>query len=360
MSFRLASRQFYLGAAASCLGAWLAFSAHAAGGSRGRPIKEFPVPKSDEVTTNLHQLTSKADGLKQLEEDLYQPLQSLAPKSSLDGVVVRPPRPSAGPVIQNKRVKELLERRKDWVFMTPEDLLAPPTVEEILKAPQLDFEGQEQKDSPAMERFYRRLAAKRPEANTPLPGDSKDAGGGPAESLPGDESALREEMNLPSGVRESAEALHQLLDLANSDSPFVREATHGDFADTFGLNGTPPSPQQVREHKKFMDEYRSLADPNWHPSPEATPGNPLAIVAETGSQPGNQPPGTPGVRNPTLRNILEVEYDVKYPRLGPPALPDINAQANGQTRPTPPPPKVEATRILPPAPTFEVPTRSFR
>ena len=87
MSFRLSSLQVCLGAAAAvALSGLLVCSAQAGGKERGRPI-EFSAPKSDEVTTNLNQLTSKKDGLKQLEEDLYRPLQSFSPKSSLDGVV---------------------------------------------------------------------------------------------------------------------------------------------------------------------------------------------------------------------------------------------------------------------------------
>ena len=80
--------------AAVAVSGLLVCSAQTGGKQRGRPI-EFSVPRSDEVTTNLHQLTSKKDGLRQLEEDLYKPLQTFAPKSSLDGVVA-PPRPPAG------------------------------------------------------------------------------------------------------------------------------------------------------------------------------------------------------------------------------------------------------------------------
>ena len=90
MSFRLSSRQICLAVAALAMSGLLVCSAQAGGKERGRPI-EFSEPKSDEVTTNLHQLTSKKDGLKQLEEDLYKPLQSFAPKSSLDGVAAPPP-----------------------------------------------------------------------------------------------------------------------------------------------------------------------------------------------------------------------------------------------------------------------------
>src|ERR1035441_1606605 len=83
------------------------------------------------------------------------------PKSSLEGVVAPPPRPPAESVIQSKRVRELLERRKNWVFMTPEDLLAGPTVDDILKTPQYDANGEEKKELSPMLAYYRRLAAKR-------------------------------------------------------------------------------------------------------------------------------------------------------------------------------------------------------
>ena len=143
-------------------------SAQAGGKQRGRSI-EFSEPKSDEVTTNLHQLTSKKDGLKQLEEDLYKPLQIVHAQEFARRRRRSASPPPAGPVIQSKRAKELLERRKNWVFMSPEDLLAGPTVEEILKAPEYDADGQEKKELPPLERYYQRLAAKRPGGKQPQP-----------------------------------------------------------------------------------------------------------------------------------------------------------------------------------------------
>ena len=73
----------------------LVCSAQTGGKERGRPI-EFSEPRSDEVTTNLHQLTSKKDGLKQLEEDLYQPLQSVHAQEFARGRgrSARPPAPA--------------------------------------------------------------------------------------------------------------------------------------------------------------------------------------------------------------------------------------------------------------------------
>ena len=88
MSFRLSSLRIWFGLTAVAMSGLLLCSALAGEKQRGRSI-EFSQSKSDEVTTNLHQLTSKKDSLKQLEEDLYAPLQMFAPKSSLEGVVAR-------------------------------------------------------------------------------------------------------------------------------------------------------------------------------------------------------------------------------------------------------------------------------
>ena len=86
--------RFGCGLAAVALTAVLACTAQAGSRQRGQPI-EFSQPKSFEVMTNLQQLATKKDALQQLEEDLYRPLQSFTPKSSLEGVVAPPSRARA-------------------------------------------------------------------------------------------------------------------------------------------------------------------------------------------------------------------------------------------------------------------------
>jgi hypothetical protein len=337
----------------------LVCSTQAAGRPRGRAI-EFSAPRSDEVTTNLHQLTNKKDGLRQLEEDLYKPLQTFTPKSSLEGVVApsaRPPSPSA---IQNKRVKELLERRKNWVFMTPEDLLGGPTVDEILKTPQYGADGQQKKELPSFERYYQSLGAKRPAANKPSQAGDDELFGSPRKSHPQDNADSHDDSNLPSGLRESAEALNKLFEPGASDSPFARSASHSRLSDAFGIETTALSKEQLREHKKFMEEYRSLVDPGWRSPAVAIPGDPLAVVASMGPPPGNAPAGLPSATSPAPRKGLDAQADVINPQLGPPGLPDVNARALGQTRPASAFTKVESARVIPVAPTFAAPKRSFR
>ena len=188
MSLSFSSRHVWLGAAAVAFSGSLVCSAQTGGAERGWPI-EFSSPKGEAGTTNMNQLMRKLEGLKQFEEDAYQPLQSLAPQSSLDAVAVRPTRPPAGPLIQNKRVKELLERRKNWVFMNPQDLVTAPTIEDILKTPALGNETQDQKEGPPLQRYYGLLPNKRPMANDPSQPKSDDWFGPATQANPREDSS---------------------------------------------------------------------------------------------------------------------------------------------------------------------------
>jgi hypothetical protein len=356
MSFRLSSRRVCRGAAAFALVSLLACSAQAGGKERGRAI-EFSEPKSDEVTTNLHQLNSKKDVVRELEEDLYTPLQSFAPKSSLEGVVVLPPRPPAESVIQSKRARELLERRKNWEFMNPEDLTAGPTVEEILKTPQYDADGRQKQDLQPLERYYQRLAIRRAGGKKPNQSKDEDLFGSSGKTTPRDQLASRDDSNLPSGVKESAEALRQGSDSDTGSSPFSQSATRSSLSDIFGLGGNTLSKEQVAEHKKLMNEYHTLVDPSWRPPAADNTPNPIFGLADAAQPVRSAAAGLAGVSSPAPHRGLDAQWDVTSPILGPAALPDVNARALGQTRPPPPAPKVEVPTVV--APTFTAPRRVF-
>jgi hypothetical protein len=365
MSFKFSSLHICLAAAALVLSGVLVGNAQSGGKERGRPI-EFSLPKSDEVTTNLHELTSKKDSLKQLEEDLYKPLETFSPKSSLDGVVIPPPRTASAPPIQSKRVKELLERRKNWVFMNPEDLIGAPSADDVFKTPQVGPDGQEKKELPPLVRYYRRLSNKQAELDNPLQfkdrdkNKSEDLFGMPGKSDSRDERVPQEDLMIPGGVRERAQELNKLVDSDRSDSHFSQAATHGDFTDTFGLGNQHLSKEQTQEHKKRMDDYRSMVDPSWHPPVVVTPENLLSTLTADSTSPAGKPAvGLPSALSPAPPSALEAQMDVTSPRLGPAALPDVNSQALGQTRPAPVLPTFEPTRVPPPAPTFAVPKRVF-
>ena len=356
MSFRLSSLRIWFGLTAVAISSLLLCSAHAGEKQRGRSI-EFSQSKSDEVTTNLHQLTSKKDSLKQLEEDLYAPLQMFAPKSSLEGVVAPPVRPPATSAIQSKRAKELLERRKNWIFMTPEDLLAGPTVEDILKSPRYDANGQEKKELPPMLEYYRRMAPKRPGLDNYGQSKSDDLFGPPKTSNLRDQLASRDDSNLPSGIKESALALKQLTEPDTGADRFRQSTPRNGFTDTFGLDAPAPSREQVLAHKTYMDEYRTMLDPGWQPTATANPANPLPSFADA-ARPAIKPAaGLGGLPTVATHKGFDAQMDITHPLLGPAGLPDVNAQALGLPRQAQVLPTVQSPKVV--APSFTAPKRAF-
>jgi hypothetical protein len=359
MSVRLSTLRICFGTAALAASLLLVGSAQAGSRQGGRPI-EFTEPRSYEVTTNLQQLTSKRDGLKQLEEDLYKPLQRFTPKSSLEGVMAPPPRAPAPSAVQSKRAKELLERRKDWVFMTPEDLLSTPTVEQILKTPEYEPGGRAKKDLPAIERYYQRMIPKRPTRTNPAQRKDDDLFNFAKKSTSPEVAPPRNDTELPAGIKESAEALRNAFESGASDGPFGQGAASSSYSDPFRLASKAQSKEQALEHKKLMDEYRALVDPNWRPPVTGKPLSPALALAEPASSASKPAAGSPGVASPTLPKKADAQLDVLYPKLGPQALPDVNAQALGQTKSGSSLPKVQERRKMPlPPPDFTAPKRAF-
>lgn len=357
MSNWLSRVRFWVGAAALVMGVWLACSAQAAGRQRGRTI-QFTPSRSDEVLTNLHQLTNKKDSLKRLEEDLNAPLQNFAPKSSLEGVVAPPPRSPAPSAVQSKRAKELLERRKNWVFMTPDELLGGPTVEQILQAPDYGADGRLKKDLPAMESYYERLLPKRP-ANNMMGQAQTDELLSVLNRPNAFEAPAKDESDLPAGIRQSADELKTLFQADDYGSPYSRSSIASDLSDPFRLGSKTAPAAQMLEHKKRMDEYRALVDSSWRAPAAANPGfsalSPGGAALSTASL-ANKLPGDSSSQSP---RGLEAQLNIRDPLLGPPGLPDVNAKALGQSRPAPVLPKVQQAKAAPTQPAYFAPKRSF-
>lgn len=375
MSFRLATFQIWCGVAALVLSGMLACNAQTGGKERGRSI-EFSAPRSDDVTTNLNQLSSKKDGLKQLEEDLYKPLQSFAPKSSLEGVVAPMRRPPVRPAISSKRAKELLERQKDWIFMTPEDLIGEPTADGVLQKSGFSPDNPDKTELSPVERFYLRMATKR--SKTKSPDQAKDdtllgplgrakLADQPDQPNQADQTAQADDSDLPNGIKEDAEELLRgLFQSDSSRSPFLKASPTSDVLGAFGIEDSRPSPEQIEQHKKLMDEYHLILDPTWKPPTVADltgppvvgeAANPAPTFASSASPTPTPKPDLGSLANSAPKSVIEQQWDAASPILGPKALPDLNAQALGQRRPPPVLPKAETPKVV--APTFTAPRRAF-
>jgi hypothetical protein len=337
-------------------GLWVGV-AHAGGKERGKSI-EFSSPRSDEVTTNLHQLTSKKDSLKELEEDLYKSLRTFSSKSSLDGVAAEPAPTPSGPVIPNKRVKELLERRKNWAFVNPKDLMNGPTAEDILKLPEYGPDGQEKKNQSLMGQYYEQLGAKR--GSDPGSSQRKDEStyGSPQKSNQRDGSGTREELNLPAGIRESEQALKKLLESDSGAGVPALSPRRSSFSDIFGLSEPTSSREKDLEHKRLMDEFRRVLDTGGQTAPNASSAkffgnNPEAVRGAA------QPASGLGAWTLSKREGFDAQLGTINPVLTPSGPPDVNAQALGQSSLTPAVPKTDSVKRAPPTANFTSPRRAF-
>ena len=309
--------------------------------------------------TNLQQLATQKDVLNQLEEDLYKPFQAFTPKSSLEGVVAprrRLPPPSA---IQSKRAKELLERRRDWIFMTPEDMLSAPTVEQILKVPDFQTDPYEKQRAPALERYYQGMMPKRSAKPNPLEPKEDEWFRFAQEPRRPEVAPEREELNLPGTLQASAEALLRASGSGRSDSPFGGGAASSSFSDPFRLGSQKLSEERLLEHKKLMEEYRTLVAPSWRPSEPIKPVAPAFSLADAIPTAPNPTTPLPTVAIPTLRRIPTDLPDPANPVLGPPPIRDLNAQAVGQSASAAATANLQPRRVAPRPPDFTAPKRAF-
>lgn len=107
---------------------------------KGRPI-EFSTPRDERGETNKPSaVPGRMSLLDQMEADLNRPLKSLR-GDSLGGVMLTAPQPLPPPVINSPRAKELIERKRDKWYQTPEEMFPIPSLEDASKKYELTPDG---------------------------------------------------------------------------------------------------------------------------------------------------------------------------------------------------------------------------
>ena len=339
MRFRLSSVSYCLPVLFLAL---LVCGALAAGKQRGRSI-EISAPKSDEVATNLNQLGSKKDGLKQLEDDLNKPLQTFSPKSSLEGVIAPLPlRGPSAPVIPTKRDKELKDRRDNWMFMSPEDLTSGPTLEEIFHLREYGPDGQEKKKESALERFLEKSDRKGNRAKDK--GSSKD--NNPLGlRKPTDERDEKDE-SLPDAVQESEQRLKKLFEANPAINPQLLPSAPSAFSDVFGLGNALP--ERTPQQKARMDDFKQFLQAR--PPAVSDSLNSLGGVMDSRLSP---PAGLDNFSAPSRRDAAPSVMGTIGSPFSSGGLPDLKGLgAQNQQR-------IEPVKIAPPTPVFTAPQRKF-
>jgi hypothetical protein len=365
MSFRYCDRNWRRALAAIGLGALAVSNAPAAGPPPvGRRI-DFSQPTSpnDVVSTNRSPFKPITDAVPQAEPREEETLDFLSLESSMDGVPAPPPQYV---VIPNRRLKERVERQKNWASMTPEEILlddsasassSTPASEDSSKPP-----GRQEKDKHPRPDYSRTSR----ESGMLSPDPSGDSDGSSVLRKRQRQSGSVDEADLPADIRENARQLRELQKILRADTdsgPFstVPRASTG-FPGLFGSEGQKPSAlEQLAHHKALMEQFKQATEsPLSPPFSSSLPLDPLESTI--GSKPSlDTVKPTPPVRSPFSQSDgLDWRSSALFPS-SPGALDDpftgqsfAPSAQPGLFQPAPQP------ALTPPTPTFVFPKRVFQ
>jgi hypothetical protein len=136
------------------VGVALAYSAQAQPSER-RPGEAiiFSSPDDDGVSSNMPSLAAKPPVLLEMANAIQSPAVKFGDSSEAAPLPESQP-PAISPA-QVQQMQRLLDERKNWALLTPEEILGLPTQEKILGIPERDASGQP-KNEPVMARYYER------------------------------------------------------------------------------------------------------------------------------------------------------------------------------------------------------------
>ena len=318
---------------------------------KGRAIV-FSDPKSETVTSNLDQTASSKTTLRTLDDQFKKPFSIFVPGDAENGGQVPPMLRLAPSASQSKRAKELREKRKDWVFLSPEDSEFGLSLEAMFNIPEYDQDGRVKQKGTPLERYYERLEHQRTAGTNQSnafgmrrKGDeANELGFFGAEVLPGARSSDTDQI---------------LKRLSNKDSAgtlFAERDGKRNSYDASDFGGVIKS-DLAGSREGRLEEFKQLLEAHALPSP--APGamdlNGMAASTPRSVVPGgfkdSSSSGDPNSPKP-------VPYAVGSP-LGPQGLPEATASPGypslAPTLPAPTP----APETKPPQPTFTAPRRKF-
>jgi hypothetical protein len=312
-----------------------------------------PAPKTGVARTNS--APPSRNGLLRLEEELSKSFGSFKPQSSsLEGVSAPlPPPPRKNSAVQNKRLQDEMDRRKNWMFMNPDELMGAPKSEEFFTLPEYGPDGQEKKPLSAIDRFYQNLEHK----NTRKEREQLLRAADPMNShrpFSTAEDALdtSEDPSLPPGLRETEQALRKKLLGDNSDSR-ATSSTRSSLWDLFGTSEKTVSPEALLAHKEYMKQYQQ-----WLDTPPANPFNPVAGAGSSLS-PSGSTSGLDAFGSLNRPDTFGQPSSSGNPALFVASPQDVNAKVINQWNPLYSAPKTPAPQTPAPTPIFDVPRRKF-
>ena len=255
MGFSFANLTRWLLIAGVTLAAAYAAQAQHAGRRPGQAII-FSSADDDDVSSNMPSLAAKPPGMLDFANTVQSPVLKFGAASETEPQP-GPQTPAISPA-QAQRMQRLLDERKNWALLTPEEILGLPTQGKIPGVPDRDAFGQP-KNKTVVAQYYERQEQLRARTNN-------DNYGAPDSAPRWDFSGSRElPMNpniwTPAGSRPGNSALmNQLLNGTPDSRPAPAQAPERGWSKSFNLPAPPPGP--TPEQQAAMEQFRQLLQPH--------------------------------------------------------------------------------------------------
>jgi hypothetical protein len=247
-----------------------------------------------------------------------------------------------------------MDLRKNWVFETPEEILAGPSKDIITGRENSDKGYDEKSGLSPLERYYYRLYNKKESAGKVKKHDDVYDSLKPAR-LSG-QFDTDENANLPSGIRETQREIRKRLEPGERKAETYSEANGSFFSDVFGLGKHKLSRDEIESQRERMDQYREIVGLQVPQRVETDPLKQFRDMVYGSPKTSVTVPTMDSLGRSPQQSIFATQPGSAASGLG--LLPE-GAQIHQAAAPAPVLQKVEPPKTLPPPVTFSVPRRSF-
>jgi hypothetical protein len=342
------------------LGGSLSVHAQSSAAQRSQPI-EFSEVKSSSASSNRSLITPSPVTPRNLEDDLKKPYELFGAGNSLSGAPApfqRPPPPP--PTLNNRRIRELMEKRDDWLFESPQDRDKASGLEALFQNLDGDLTGENSRRKNSLERIYERLDQTR--AGSTNQNRNSDPFNLEKERQLGEALGFQ---GLGNSFGGENPVLNQLLQQAaksgkQNQYPFNAEAEDPGLTRPFGLGKVEATPttQFLQAQEARRETFRAILEPRSPTSASGISaamkpfGDTTAPVLATTS-----PFATPATTSPANANANAMLGLVGKPG-GPAELPRSSPELPSLT-PTPPTDQPLKTEKPRPVSTFNLPRRTY-
>jgi hypothetical protein len=333
-----------LGLVASGIGESCVF---AQGRIRPRRSIELSETNSPEILTNLNQITSKKEGVRQLEDQL-RTLNSFSTANSLQGDF---PTPYASPnaPLPKRTLKELIERQKNWGLTAEELGTATADQESLIWSGEEKGEGKKS----SLEQFYDTLNHSGPSANRTAEASKQSNWARDRDSL--------DDASLPPGLQDKARMLKEMVN-DDGNGIFGSDKSRSSFDNFFGLDTVAPEPAGAKTSMdSFLNQFKRVLDGQSVESKLDPTVN--ALLPEIGERRSPSYPGLDPLPTSSKREVTQAPTPTPgnvNSLVDRTTLPDVNATILNQWNSMYTAPKVEVPKYSPPTPpNMEFPRRRF-